>query len=213
MIDVIPSDTSSFKPTGCPSTPATATRAARVCPPASPPAVCQRNWPYLSTALTSRHATNRPCTVSFFLTLPPPADVRSTSATQPWDVNTRQSHFRFSTKLGSNRSGRPGPHRAFYSTGHASSWQIVLHRVHPWRVGVRPGGPTTHAESRSATRPAVYHTHNIRNGIISSDNDYERSPCVGCGHGHGIIPYATIIVDAPRWSTSRVAAHHPACGT
>jgi hypothetical protein len=32
------------------------------------------------------------------------------------------------------------------------------------------------------------------------------------GHGYGI-PYATIIVDTPRWITDRIAAHNPACGT
>jgi hypothetical protein len=221
MIDVIPSDTSSSKPTARPSTSATATPAAPICPPASPPAVCQRSRSYLSTALTSRHATSRPSTLSFFLAVPPPAHVCPTETTQPWNVdnNTRQSHFRFSAELGSNRSGRRGPRRAFYTTGHASSRQIVLRRLHPWRVGVRPGGPTTHAESRSAARPAVYVTHNIRNGATSRDGDYdissdECSPCVGSGHGHGIIiPYTTIVVDAPRWTTGRIAAHHPACGT
>jgi hypothetical protein len=219
MIDVIPSDTSSSKPTARPSTSATATPATPICPPASPPAVFQRNRTYLSTALTSRHTTNRTSTLSFFLALPPPAHVRPTSTTQPWDVNNnaRQSHFRFSDELGSNRSGRRGPRRAFYTSGHASSRQIVLRRLHPWRVGFRSGGPTTHAESRSATRPAVYRTHNIRNGATSRDGDDTRgdecSPCVGSGHGHGIIPYATIIVDAPRWTTGWIAAHDPACGT
>jgi hypothetical protein len=218
MIDVIPSDTSSFEPTASPSTSATATPAARICPPASPSAVCERNRPYLSTTLTSRHATNRSSTLPFFLTLPPPAHVRPTSTTEPWDVNndTRQYNFWFSVEFGSNRSGRRGPRRAFYTTGgHASSRQIVLRHLHPWGVGVRPGGPTTYAESRSATRPAVYRTHGAssRNGDYNTSSD-ECSSCVGSGHGHGIIiPYATIVVDAPRWATGRIAARHPASGT
>ena len=219
MIDVIPSDTSSSKPTARPSTSAAATAPATpICPPASPPAVCQCNRSYLSTALTSKHAANRPSALSFFLAFPKPSHVRPTSATQPWDVNnnTRQSHCRFSAELGRNRSGRRGPCRAFLTTGHASTRQTVFRRLHPWRVGVRPGGPTTHAESRSATRPTVYRTRNIRNGATGRNGDYdttsdECSPCVGSGHGHGIIPYAAIVVDAPRWATGRIAAHHPAC--
>lgn len=222
MIDVIPSDTSSSKPTACSSTSATATPAAPICPPASSPAVCHRNRPYLSTALASRHPTIRPSTLPFFLTIPPPAHVRPTSTAESWDVNnnTRQSHFWSSAELGSNRSRRRGSRRAFYTAGeHASSWQIVPRRLHPRRVGGRPRGTTTHVESRSATRPTAYRTHNIRNGATCSDDNYdassdECSPCVGSSHGHGvIIPYATVVVDTSRWVTGRIAAHYPASGT
>src|SRR5260370_16557093 len=92
MIDVIPSDTSSSKPTASPYT-----SAARICPSALPPAVCQRDRSYVSTALTSRYAAIWPSTISFFLAPSQPPYVRPTSTPQPTDVTniTRNSPPRF----------------------------------------------------------------------------------------------------------------------
>src|SRR5258708_2543959 len=213
MIDVIPSDTSSSKPTASPYT-----SAARICPSALPPAVCQRDRSYVSTALTSRYAASWPSTISFFLAPSQPPYVRPTSTTQPSDVNniTRESHPRFTSEHGSNsRSCRRGPRRALHPAQHASSRQTVLCRVHPRRVGIHPGGSTTHAKSRSSTRPTFYHIHETWNDVTSRNDDYsgsndKRSPCVGSGHGHGIVPCVTIVVDAPRWTAGRITARHPA---
>src|SRR5580658_523472 len=90
------------------------------------------------------------------------------------------------------------------SHSHIAYWRLGA----PWRVGVCPGGPTMHAEPCSATHPAAYPTtkwrHHPRQRLRQRQ---QRSLPLHRGHGHGIIPYNVIIVDATQRATNRIAVH------
>jgi hypothetical protein len=99
--------------------------------------------------------------------------------------------------------------------GHTSSRQIVLCHLHPWHVGnlvfVRECQQTM--LSLAVQQPSTAPT-NIWKAPAATAHNSDHDGCLPCvGSGHGIILYATFVVDATRLTTNWIAAlpaHHPA---